>query len=117
MRYDIPERYEYLPISQDDLPVTLSIDIDGIPLLLTFRYNDQGDFYTLEIADENENLLIAQKVTYGKDLLSGLKSLLAITTKLIPLDVGYEKQENASGDRRVGIDTFGKNVELVVLRG
>lgn len=117
MKYSIPEDYELIDLVHEDIPVRLSQTLDGIDFKFLFRYNESADIYTVEISDAKDNLLIAQKVTYGKDLLARLRDQFDINTQIIPLDVSYEKHENASGDPRVGIDTFGKNVELVVLRG
>lgn len=117
MSYTIPQDSDYIDLQHDQLPIILAQEIDGIEFNLSFKYNEDADIYTLEILDAQDNLILAQKVTYGKDLLAPLRNQFNISTKIIPLDVGRELQDQRAGDPRVGVENFGKAVKLVVIHG
>lgn len=115
MSYSIPQDAMAFDVSHDQLPIILTQEINGVELNFSFDYNIEGDFYTVQISDAQDNLLQCAKLTYGKDVFERVATRLGLKAKIIPLDVGRELSDIRTGNPRVGIDNFGKSVKLVVI--
>lgn len=117
MSYVIPQNATAFDVTHEQLPIILTQEINGVELNFGFDYNTEGDFYTVQISDAEDNLLQCAKLTYGKDFFERIATRLGLKAKIIPLDVGRELSEFPTGNVRVGKDNFGKSVRLVVVDG
>lgn len=61
--------FEYLPISETDLDVKKTFEFGGIQYKLRLRKNTQGNFYTVEVFDIEDNFLFANVVNYLRPFL------------------------------------------------
>lgn len=81
-----------LPLA--NVPQTFQIPLAGVTYTLTCKWNDQGSFWALDIADSNSNPLVANiPLITGADCLDGLDylgiggSLYVLTDGASPDDV------------------------------
>lgn len=79
--------YNYIPISQEELPVEKEIDLGDNTYKMLFSYNDRGDFYTVEIRSLEDELLLISKLVYGRDALKPLIDGLPDDIKVVPLNL------------------------------
>ena len=79
---------EYLPVQHSEMPVRKEFEIDGTRYLVDFDYNTRGDFYTATIRNGDEDVLYSGKLTYLSNLINGPVEGLAITSRIIPLNLG-----------------------------
>lgn len=56
----------YIPISFDEIPTTIQIELFNSTYELKFLYNDRFDFITMEVY-QNTTLLHSTKLVYGED--------------------------------------------------
>lgn len=77
---------QYVELSFLNLPVSFSLNINDSDFKFIIRYNSRMDFFTVEIYDSSEVLLVSSKMCYFSNLLScvisGLEGVI-----LIPLDL------------------------------
>ncbi|VDG23661.1 phage baseplate plug family protein [Lactiplantibacillus mudanjiangensis] len=56
----------YIDFDLDELPDIFDFDFEDGTLQLTLDYNEEGDFYTLSMADDDENVVLKpQKLCLG----------------------------------------------------
>lgn len=97
----------YVPVEVEDLPATYLYSLDGSTYQFTFDYNDEGDFFTIDLADEQGNVLLTgEKLVLNQALFSSLPYNDAFpVTPLVPMD--------ESGQATYcGIDNFMETVFL-----
>jgi hypothetical protein len=74
--------------------------LDGIRYILTFTWNTRGEFWSLSVADANEEPIVSGiKLVVGYDLLEGFRSLSVPKGALIILGL-------AGNMARIAYDDF-----------
>lgn len=76
----------YIPIDTYDLPESFEYALDGTTYLFTVNYNDEGDFFTIDIDDQNGHVLRGEKLVLNVPLFSSYYYEWLPTTPLIPMD-------------------------------
>lgn len=96
----------YISIDTDDLPETFEYDLDGNTYQLTFKYNDEGDFFTCDIADDSGNKIVTgEKLILNQPLFKDNPDERLPVTPLVPIDESGQATN-------CGIDEFGSTVFL-----
>lgn len=97
----------YVPVDVDDLPATYLYDLDGTTYQFTFDYNEEGDFFTVDLADESGNVLVTgEKLVLNQPLFASLPYNDAFpSTPLVPMDESNQATY-------CGIDNFMQTVFL-----
>ena len=98
---------EYIPIDTSKVPYTFSVKLDDRTYTLTVRYNEQGKFFTADLAimATGEVLCYGDPVRYGRPMFRVIED----ARYPIPVIVPY----CLSGDvDTVTFENFGKEVQL-----
>ncbi|MCL0330534.1 phage baseplate plug family protein [Apilactobacillus xinyiensis] len=96
----------YVPIDVDDLPEQFEYDIDGQSYILRVDYNEQGDFFTVGIATEDEDWIVKNwKMFLNRPLFEGITDERLPATALVPMD-------ESNQEKRISITNFGDTVFL-----
>ncbi|WP_304057941.1 phage baseplate plug family protein [Levilactobacillus namurensis] len=96
----------YVPVDVENLPETFEYDLDGRTYLLTFKYNDEGDFFTVSFSLLDETLLVRdEKLVLDTPLFKGNPNPRLPATSLIPMDESGQAT-------KCGIDEFMVSVFL-----
>ncbi len=74
-------RVDFMPFTPEEIPIGKRFNIEGTRLLWEIRLNEEHQFYTLYLRDQDGVLIYTMKVVYGIDLLNAIASLEI--TKLI----------------------------------
>jgi hypothetical protein len=103
----------YIEIKHEELPVRRSYQIDGGNYNFHFDHNAVGDFYTLMILDDNEEVIYSSKLTYLENSIQEVVAGLDLKRKIIPLNLSDAMQEAATINR-MGISNF-DNMRLCII--
>ncbi|MCL0312784.1 hypothetical protein M2S00_06655 [Apilactobacillus sp. TMW 2.2459] len=96
----------YIPIDVDDLPEQFDYDIDGQTYILKIDYNEQGDFFTVGIATEDEDWIVKNwKMFLNRPLFESVVDDRLPATALVPMDESNQA-------KRISITNFGDTVFL-----
>lgn len=96
----------YVPVDVYDLPETFEYELDGAMYQFTFNYNEEGDFFTVDLADQyGDAIVTGEKLVLGQPLFSCLYDDRLPATPLVPMDESGQAT-------RCGIDEFGETVFL-----
>lgn len=95
-------------INLNNIPQIFSTSFGNLTVSLGINYNALGDFYTIDLYDNQGNqVIMGEKLTYGKRLWSNYVDPRIPSVDLVPLDEsGINKVCNAS--------TFGKTVFMYI---
>lgn len=97
---------DYVPVDVASVPETFEYDIEGETFEFTFYYNDEGDYFTVDIADENGELLYrGEKLVLNRELWANIYDDRLPATPLVPMD-------ESGTATYCGIDEFMKTVFL-----
>ena len=97
----------FIPIDGAAAPVSFIVVIDDTEYIWTLQYNDENDFYTIEIKDDAGDVLYASKVVLDNNLLHA-GAILELTSEIVPRDA------QTGETLRVGEDELGNPVKLYV---
>lgn len=103
-------RLEYVPVNVErGFPQRFECRVAGALLGFEFRYNAEGNFYTADIFDSDEQLIVFGKpVVYGSDLLADLIHDGLPAASLVALDL-------AGKETHAGKGVFGVDVQLWIV--
>lgn len=94
-------------VAGSEAPVSFIVVIDDVEYIWTLQFNDENDFYTIEIKNDAGAVLYATKVILDNDLLhAGI--ILGLTSAVVPRDA------QTGETLRVGEDDLGNPVKLYV---
>lgn len=72
----MPASGEYLPFTGADIGVKKGFEFDGVTYFLRLRKNAQGNFYTMEVFDGDDNFVYSGPLRYryafGEQVSAGL---------------------------------------------
>lgn len=98
----------YIPIEKEEIPQRFQIDLASDTFTLEVNYNTTGDFFTIDLYDENdEPIVIGEKLVLGIPLWQDIANSNLPAPTLIPLD------ESGQEDR-ITYENFGETVFLYI---
>lgn len=103
---------EYIPVDKENLPEMFDIDLADETFKLKFSYNETGDFFTVDLyrpteEEEDEEIILGEKLTLGKPLWSDFTDMSLPAPELIPMDL-------SGMETRVTWENFEKTVFLYI---
>lgn len=99
---------EYIEIEKALIPYRLEIELGAELFEMEIRYNEIGDYFTVDLIKGNEVLVYGEKIVYGKPLFSEVYDSRYPAPTIIPID--ESEQES-----RVGYDNLNETVFLAVM--
>jgi len=106
--------FDYLPFTFDELPVKKQFELAGLFYSIQIQYNEIGEFFTFYIYDDEDNILLANKLVYGHDVLSAAVVDGLPDVKIVPFSL-----TDAVSDVKTPIDitpdNFGSEVKLYLV--
>jgi len=100
---------QYLNIIASEIPTQKVYSINGINYIFDFKYNDYGQFYSVEIYDQASNSLVtSNKIVYGVSLINVICS---ITLDIIPYSINLIRGERGTED--INSNTLGNEIKLM----
>lgn len=98
----------YIEIDKEELPTTFEIELGAELFTFTVYYNEVGDFFSVDLADEEGNVLVnGEKVVYGEPLFFDIANHDFPAPVLIALDESGKETD-------VTFEHFGNTVKLVI---
>lgn len=106
---------DIIPIDKANIPEYFSIGLGGEIFILSFAYNEIGDYFTVDLSKPSETgeevqIVMGEKLTLNKPLWSDFTTRDLPAPQLVPLDLS--EQEN-----RITWDNLNKTVFLYVNDG
>ena len=98
----------FIPVFKNDIPYSANMRIKDTTYTLTFNYNSQGDFFTVDLAKDEDVLAVGEKVIYGRAMFSSFLDARFPAWPIIPFDM-------ADSVDRVGWRELGSDVFLFVI--
>lgn len=98
---------EYIPIDVSKVPYTFSIKLDDRTYTMTVKYNDEGQFFTIDLSvmATGEILCYGEPVRYGRPMFRAVEDERYPIPVIVPYCLTGEEAE-------VTFDNFGRNVQL-----
>lgn len=90
----------YIEINKDIVPYMFEIALEGETFQFDIRYNEFGDFWTVDLHKNQELIIQGEKLIYGSPLFGNYMHLDIPKVMILPYDttdksqrVGYEELE------------------------
>lgn len=96
-----------IPINGSEAPVSFIVVVDEQEYIWSLEFNEDFDFYTITIKDDDGEALYATKVILDNDLLHA-GTILAISDQVVPRDA------QTGATLRVGEDDLGNPVRFYI---
>ncbi len=98
---------EYIPVDAGKVPYSFHIKLGDRTFVLTVKYNEQGDFYTVDlaIAATGEVLCYGDPVRYGRAMFNTVEDERFPQPVIIPYCIHGEEDRVTKGN-------FGKTVQM-----
>ncbi|CAJ1226676.1 phage baseplate plug protein [Lactiplantibacillus xiangfangensis] len=97
---------DYIPIDVDDLPEQFELDIDDVTYNFGINYNEVGDFYTVDLYDEDmEPIVLGEKMVLDHPLWNSYADKRLPLRDIVPMDESGQA-------KAVNSETLGKIVFL-----
>jgi hypothetical protein len=93
---------QYLPVDKSQIPVRMSVLVDGEQFELGFAYNASRDFFTASLAKRGEEIITGEKVCIDMPLFS-TRELPFPRSRFIPMDL-------SGAAEAVTFENFGETV-------
>ncbi len=106
--------FDFLPILASEIPIEKDFTIGNSTLSWLFRYNETHNFYTVEIRDEEENLLYTTKLTYASDIVNAVVEGLNISQYVVPINILELTQNLALQNQTVNSESLGNTILLLL---
>lgn len=99
-----------LPINPETgFPQRFQCRVGGVLLGFEVRYNSEGDFYTVDIFDREDDVIVYGKpIIYGSDLFDGIVDERLPDVAIIPADM-------AGAHESVDEGVLGTDVQLLIV--
>ena len=96
-------------IEKDLIPYEFTMEFNNRLYLFTVKYNQENDYFTIDLSLDDEPLVDGEKILLGKELFSDYKHLDA-PRDIIPLDI-------SDNELRCGYEQLGNTVFLYLVGG
>lgn len=104
---DLNEELEYIDIDVTKVPYSFSIKLTDKTYTMTVKYNEIGGFFTVDLADLNDDVLVfGEVIRYGRALFN------VVEDERFPLPVIIPVCVTGDGISEVTSENFGKEVKL-----
>lgn len=99
---------DYIPVDVDDLPEIFETDINDVAFNFGVSYNAVGDFFTVDLYDEDLNpIILGERLVINHRLWAYVNDERLPSCDIVPMDEsGQSKAVNA--------ETFGRTVFLMI---
>lgn len=95
-------------VDKNAIPYSADIRIGVRTYTFTFHYNSEGDFFTVDLVQGEENLVVGEKIVYGKALFTSYLDERFPFAAIIPIDLSMQAE-------KIGWQELGKSVFLYVI--
>lgn len=102
--------FEYIEIEKENIPYRFEIELGAETFEFEIRYNDEGDFFTVDLFKGGEPLVYGEKIVYGIPLFNDFYDQDFPAPTIIPLD-------ESGNESRVTFENLNETVFLVVVNG
>lgn len=104
---DLSREVEYIPLDTSKSPYSFSIKLDDRTYTMTLKYNDEGAFFTLDLAITmtGEVLCYGDPIRYGRPMFGSIEDSRFPMPVIIPYCLSGEANV-------VTFDNLGKEVQL-----
>lgn len=103
---DLGREVEYIPVHLEKIPYSFLIKLDDLTFKFTFKYNETGDFYTVDLETlDGEALAYGDALRYGRPLFGPVEDERFPLPVIIPVCPSGEES-------RITSENFGKTVKL-----
>lgn len=99
---------EYINIEKALIPYGFEIELGVEIFELEIRYNEVGDYFTVDLLKDEEVLVYGEKIVYGEQLFSEIFDERFPAPTIMPID-------ESGKETRVGYDNLNVTVFLVVM--
>ena len=104
---EMGEEVEYIPIDASKAPYTFSMKLTDKTFSFTVKYNEVGEFYTVDLEDSEGALLaFGDPIRYGRPLFGSIED------ERFPLPVIIPRCFTTDGIEAVTPSNLGKQVRL-----
>ncbi|MEG1562538.1 MAG: hypothetical protein RR365_02235 [Bacteroides sp.] len=104
---ELNDDIEYISIDVSRVPYSFSIKLTDKTFTFTVKYNETGDFFTIDLLDINGNVLVfGEIVRYGRPLFNVVEDERFPIPVILPLCITSDEVS------AVTKDNFGKDVKL-----
>lgn len=97
---------KYLPVNKEQIPVKMSVPVEGKQYEFLFEYNSTYDFFTVSLFERENEIITGEKIVLGMPLFSTIGNPFD-KTYFIPMDLSEE-------ETRITYDSFGERVFIWV---
>ncbi|MBD8026418.1 hypothetical protein H9636_07070 [Ureibacillus sp. Re31] len=101
---------EYIDIEKALIPYRFELELGAELFDLEIRYNEVGDYFTLDLYKEDIPLVYGEKIVYGEPLFNEIYNENFPAPTIVPID-------ESGTQSRVGWDNLNETVFLVVMNG
>lgn len=98
----------FLDIEKTSIPYRQNVRIENETFGFTINYNEEGNFFTIDLYRGNELLVTGEKLVYGKSLFSTYADTRFPKAAIIPGDLTQQSEE-------VTWETLGESVFLFII--
>ena len=60
----------FLPVFKENIPYQVNYRLEGSTFTFRFYYNQMADYFTVDLLQHGEALVLGEKIVYGKSLFS-----------------------------------------------
>ena len=99
---------EYIEIEKTLIPYRFEIEFGAELFDIEIRYNEIGDYFTIDLYKDGEVLVYGEKIVYGEPLFSEIYDTRYPAPTIVPID-------ESGKESRVGWDNLNETVFLVVM--
>lgn len=99
---------ETIPIIKTEIPYRFDITLGAEVFEMEIRYNQQHNFFTVDLFKDGEVLVYGEKMTYGQPLFAEVRDDRFPIMELVPMD-------EAGRENRVTWENLEKTVFLAVV--
>ncbi|RHX94509.1 hypothetical protein DLM76_10555 [Leptospira yasudae] len=103
--------FQYLPIKSDTFPISNTYEIGSKEYDFEFAYNENGDFFTVLVRNQDGKELFSSKLVYGVPLNHVVVDDFPLSILLKPLDLDDLYRDEYT-DIPVNAKTFGSRVQI-----
>ena len=96
-----------IDINKDLCPYQFDIQLDGTTYTMEIRYNNEFDYFTVDLLIGEETIINGEKILYGRELFQSHKHL-NVPSDIVVFDASDEQT-------RAGYDQLGETVFLYMM--
>ncbi|MCZ2396117.1 MAG: hypothetical protein LC100_06185 [Chitinophagales bacterium] len=96
-----------IDINKDLCPYQFDIQLDGTTYTMEIRYNNEFDYFTVDLLVGEETIINGEKILYGKELFQSHKHL-NVPRDIVVFDASDEQT-------RAGYEQLGETVFLYMM--